>query len=263
VKLISGTILILVVCYSAPAEEIELIYDDNSPSSCFTLGCVAVRFTAPEGVWRVKTFRYLSCFETGKDVRVRILEDSSGFPGEDIFSGALVSSSIAGWNDVDLSPEGIQVKGDFYAGLECVDTTSFFDIAASSPGNTRGWEYLRSHQDWEPRDAYTFYLRVVITEKAGVEEEIKPMVFDSGQVIISKAAKIGYTLSEPTNVKIDAWEACGERIKTLKDGFEPPGNYSVDLVGTDNRGERLPRGVYFISIECDRARATQKIVIVR
>jgi hypothetical protein len=57
--------------------------------------------------------------------------------------------------------------------------------------------------------------------------------------------EIHYAVPEPAEVKIDVYNALGQRVRTLVDAPHGPGEYAVNWNATDNGGQRLSAGIYF------------------
>lgn len=74
---------------------------------------------------------------------------------------------------------------------------------------------------------------------------------------------IEYNLNTSDNVKLEIFDIKGERIKTLVNGFQTPGNYSVQWDGTNNSGSKLSSGVYFYTIQTGRNVSTKKMILLK
>jgi len=76
--------------------------------------------------------------------------------------------------------------------------------------------------------------------------------------------------SAPTTLKI--YNILGQEVRTLVDGKQPPGYYSVRWDGRDNQGKEVSSGVYFCRLEVEglkaesrklKAERTRKMVLIR
>ena len=73
------------------------------------------------------------------------------------------------------------------------------------------------------------------------------------------ATKISYSVKEGGIVRLKVYNILGEEIKTLVDGFQATGNYSVDY-----SSENLPGGIYFYRIEIGNTyRAARKMMLLK
>ena len=55
---------------------------------------------------------------------------------------------------------------------------------------------------------------------------------------------INYSLSVPSNIRLDIFNINGKHIRTLDGGFKSAGNYSLNWCGKDNQNEQVPSGMY-------------------
>lgn len=263
--LVTVVFMLVVFPVTSRAVDVELAYDSDDPSSCYPIGYVAVRFTPPEGSWRLKTFKYLSCQNTDVDVRLRILAEEGEKPGQDIYSGTTIDQTSAGWNEVDIESHHLWVEGDFYAGLECIEVESYVDIALGGfPGNERSWVYDISQQ-WEFKKDYTFYFRMVVTNEAGIEEETVPA---DGSILFCRphtfttSITISYNLPESGLVRVNVWDSSGRYVRNLARGYRSAGRFTVEWDGTGDHGDPLPAGLYFINMTHSQATQTRVIVFL-
>ncbi len=74
---------------------------------------------------------------------------------------------------------------------------------------------------------------------------------------------LSYTLPCRCRIKINVYDVCGRLIRTLKDGYSVPGEYTLKWNLKDENGIRVSQGVYFIIFEAGRYRSVEKIVIVK
>jgi len=79
------------------------------------------------------------------------------------------------------------------------------------------------------------------------------------------AADTRLQLTLPTRERVVArvYSPAGRLVKTLIDSPLPPGEHFVPWDGTDERGNRVASGVYFISAEAGADRAARKVVLLR
>ena len=64
-------------------------------------------------------------------------------------------------------------------------------------------------------------------------------------------------------VSIGLYDCLGRRVALLKEEVMPVGEYSVVWDGTNNRGERLASGIYFMRLDVGATRLTRKMVLLR
>ena len=77
------------------------------------------------------------------------------------------------------------------------------------------------------------------------------------------ALALRYSLAAEGRVTLRVHDLTGRVVKTLADGVLRPGRYSLNWSGTDDRGRKLARGVYFCRFTAGDNRATEKLVLQR
>ena len=72
---------------------------------------------------------------------------------------------------------------------------------------------------------------------------------------------IGYELSKPSHIRIEIYNALGQKIKTLVDGFENISSH-VTWDGTNDLGRGVPSGVYIYSLKADGKKINRKMLLI-
>jgi hypothetical protein len=80
---------------------------------------------------------------------------------------------------------------------------------------------------------------------------------------IRSTATISYSLSRKQRTAVSLYDVSGRRLKTLVQGIQTPGRYSLAWDGTDDKGRLLSAGVYFVKLETAEARSVKKAALVR
>jgi len=127
----------------------EESHDDGSFESEFIAGSgnfSAVRYSAGssgEDLVRFKWFQNGS----GGAFYIKVFEDDGGMPGAEIFSAVQASGNVDGWNEKDLSSQGLNVSGDFWIGVKEFSSSKPFGLDTSSDsGNS--YSRVGSSGDW-------------------------------------------------------------------------------------------------------------------
>ena len=105
-------------------------YDDGTFEDEFKAGesnYSAVRFTAVGGGEDLVRFKWYQ-IGSGGAFLIKIFEDNEGVPGEEIFSAVQASGNEDGWNEKDLSTDGIRVSGDFWVGTKEFSSSQAFGL---------------------------------------------------------------------------------------------------------------------------------------
>jgi len=77
------------------------------------------------------------------------------------------------------------------------------------------------------------------------------------------STRISYGLPSEGPVSLSVFNFLGARMKTLISGTRPAGSHSVVWDGRDNRGTRVPGGVYFFELKTPYKTLTTRTVVVR
>ncbi len=72
-----------------------------------------------------------------------------------------------------------------------------------------------------------------------------------------------FTLPAPGRARLSVHAADGRRVRTLLDGMRGAGRHDPTWDARDERGERVPAGVYFVRLATDAGKAEQKVVVGR
>jgi hypothetical protein len=75
--------------------------------------------------------------------------------------------------------------------------------------------------------------------------------------------QISYQLPSAGNVSLRVYDVTGRTVRTLQDGFQKPGAYSVNWDSRDSRGRQVPHGVYFYRLDTPGFRDVKKAVVAR
>ena len=62
---------------------------------------------------------------------------------------------------------------------------------------------------------------------------------------------------------LQVYDIAGKPIKTIVDRAETQGNKEKIWDGTDNKGEKVPTGLYFLKLETGKYKLTKKITLLR
>jgi hypothetical protein len=76
-------------------------------------------------------------------------------------------------------------------------------------------------------------------------------------------ARISYALPAAGSVTLGVYDAAGRPVRTLANGNQKAGNYSVSWDARDTDGKQVPYGVYFYRLDTPGFRAVQKAVLTK
>jgi len=147
-------------------------------------------------------------------------------------------------------------SGGDYAKEMVVDDTGTVYITGNSFG---GW----------PPDGMDDYATIKYTQSTEVTEN-NPQNFPNHLYLspnypnpFSDLTEICYGVSQKTAVNISVYNAVGQHVKTLVDDSKAPGFYRISWNGTDNVGQSLAKGIYFVRMITDELVETEKLILVR
>ena len=121
-------------------------YDDGSSEDSFNAGSsnyLAVRFSANDAGEDFMRFKWYQT-EDGGAFYLRVWEDNNGAPGTQLYSGIVASGLLTGWNEKDVSGQGIVVSGDYWVGVKEFSSSKPFGLDTDSDA---GRSYY-SEDDW-------------------------------------------------------------------------------------------------------------------
>ena len=226
----------------------------------------AVRFAAHdagEGVMRFKWYQQ----GDGGAFYVKIWEDNNGVPGEEIYSGVQVSGNADGWNQKDLSTDGVTVTCDFWVGMKRfsssmpigVDTDSNSGNSMSSDGDGT-WSAVEGN--------VMFRVDIDAGENGGDPceslsnfDDTIPSVFNVSNAYpnpFNPATKINIDIPEAGILNVGVYNLKGQLISTLLNETVYPGTHSVVWDGSN-----LTSGLYIFSVSYDGKTYNQKVTLVK
>jgi len=126
-------------------------YDDGSSEDSFNAGSsnyLAVRFSANDAGEDFMRFKWYQT-EDGGAFYLRVWEDNDGAPGTQLYSGIVASGLLTGWNEKDVSGQGIVVSGDYWVGVKEFSSSKPFGLDTDSDA---GRSYY-SEDDWATANA--------------------------------------------------------------------------------------------------------------
>lgn len=77
------------------------------------------------------------------------------------------------------------------------------------------------------------------------------------------STRINYNLSKQQKVKINIYNSKGQLIKTLVNGLQNQGKYSVVWNGKNNKGNDVAAGLYFYSMETENYKKINKMLLLK
>jgi len=79
----------------------------------------------------------------------------------------------------------------------------------------------------------------------------------------NSSTRINYSIPERTNVSLKVYNVRGELVRTLQNGQQQAGKYSVEWNGLNNTGNEVNSGIYFYRLQAEDFSGTMKMFILR
>jgi hypothetical protein len=77
----------------------------------------------------------------------------------------------------------------------------------------------------------------------------------------SARTRIELTLPKTSSVSVKAYNILGQEVSTIFNGMKNAGTHSIEWKGTDNNGNRLPSGIYFMRIKTPYHTSSKKLIL--
>ncbi|MCP4631288.1 MAG: T9SS type A sorting domain-containing protein [candidate division Zixibacteria bacterium] len=90
------------------------------------------------------------------------------------------------------------------------------------------------------------------------EDSLKPRILSSCPNPFNSRSKIKYSLNTQSEIKLSIYNLLGQKIATLVDEIQEPGEYIVDL-----NAENMSSGTYFYRITSDYGIESKKILLIK
>ncbi|MBN2380865.1 S8 family serine peptidase [candidate division WOR-3 bacterium] len=93
-------------------------------------------------------------------------------------------------------------------------------------------------------------------------DQARGIVLDKSPGVFTHSTSIRYTLPEDTHLTLTVWDAAGRCVRTLVDEYQSQGDYSVCWNGTDEQGNRLSAGIYFVRISTSSYQTSRRMILL-
>ncbi len=99
------------------------------------------------------------------------------------------------------------------------------------------------------------------------DEEVLPpsdfFVYQNYPNPFNPTTQIRYILPVSGYVKADIYTVFGEKVKTLFSGDQPGGHHSMVWDGTNQLGQKMSSGIYYLQIDAGKYRAVKKMTLLK
>jgi hypothetical protein len=243
-----------------------LYYDDGEPLSAYRWAPgyrMATRLTPDTTETECKILAIQFYHWTPGAFRPGIFDWSGSSPSDTLLEWD-ATSTVAGFNTFMVDTANIVVSGDFIVSHECVDTIT--SLGFDSYNNGRAWEYYpnppASWHSW----IETYFIRAIVEYPPYESAPPRIDILTPTKVILeppypnpfnpTTTFTIHRNLSGPMSLKI--YNLLGQEVATLVNGYAPVGTIKVVWDADKN-----PSGIYWAVLQDQKARAIQKIVLLK
>jgi len=124
------------VVYGTPFSNtvVEQSNDDGTAESFINAGSgktLAAKFSACSSGEQIIRFKWYQEEDAGA-FYIKLHADDGGMPGDELFSRVVAGGLVAGWNEYDLSSDGLDVSGDFWMAIREFSSTRGIGLDTSS-----------------------------------------------------------------------------------------------------------------------------------
>jgi ligand-binding sensor domain-containing protein len=180
---------------------------------------------------------------------------SNGLPGNYINAAATDSENVKWFGTTDVGLAAFD--GSKWFIFKTVGADTLKDIRAISvDSNNVKWVGTSDGKIWE------FDVKKPLTDDtSAVEVNAEPMLFKLNDAFpnpFNPTTTISYNLSKNMNVILTVYNAAGQKVSMLKDGFETAGSHSVVW-----DAKNMPNGVYFCTLKGTGLSQTKKMLLVK
>lgn len=135
-----------------------------------------------------------------------------------------------------------------------------FDLAAASRVCVAVWKAGASEQ--AKSGTYALAVNTAWLEAgAGVPQATR--LLGARPSPFAGSTRLEYELAIAEDVAIEVFDVSGARVATLERGVRPAGRHALAWEGTDDRGQRVPAGLYLVRLRAGATAATAKVVRTR
>lgn len=162
-------------------------------------------------------------------------------------ASASLDNSLKIWNG-----ETGELIETLYGHLSGVNSVKWLDSSRLlSAGEDRTWRTWRDTVLVEIKEPHTTFHHPI-----ALLNQINPNPF-------SRLTSICYQVSAMAHIKIRIYDGSGRLIRTLIDEKKSTGTYQISWGGKDNEDHPVSAGVYFVRLEAEDYKETEKVILLR
>lgn len=101
------------------------------------------------------------------------------------------------------------------------------------------------------------------SDSSSSSKPTKFQLFQNHPNPFNTSTKISYTLPKDGHVALGIYNANGEKVITLFDGFQFKGDQTIEWHGVDHNGSTISTGVYFVHLKTENQSQIIKILLTK
>ncbi|MFA5032450.1 MAG: C25 family cysteine peptidase [bacterium] len=98
------------------------------------------------------------------------------------------------------------------------------------------------------------------------QEKVMPNKYEFSEIYPNPVATkviLKYAIPEFAHTILKIYDMSGKLVKTLVNGTDKPGYYSIAWNSRDEHGKKLAKGVYFVKLEAGKYKQTRKLILMK
>ena len=202
----------------------------------------------------------------------------------DSWDTATLVEGADGWAMFPLAPPGTfngtysvswdeLASGTYYVGVfetTGMDNSTAVDIVGYYNSSVNGNNSLTEPGEVAVDGVNTVNLETMVAPAEVLEIFGEPHFNAENYTLLSSypnpfnpSTRIDYVVPVGGMISLSVFNILGQKLSSLVDGYKKKGGHSLNWDGTNNTGELLPAGIYFIRMEFAGGFMTQKITFLK
>lgn len=256
------------VVFIVPEDHVETVNDDGSAEFGLSLGSSRqMAVLHDEFAGDTVTIKYIKIYvETLNTAQfvIRLYEKDSvtGLPGT-IVGGQIQypsASIVPGWNYIEVPDERIVDNGEFFVAL--METPNHSAIGVDS--STNGFSYTNMGTGWTPYEDGEIMIRAIVQVSSSNNSNVSPVLTLSASNYpnpFNPETTISFTVPQNGQTSVKVYNLKGQEVRSLLNKEMTAGSSSIVWNGTDNSGDNVASGLYFVRVQNNGKAVTRKMLL--
>jgi hypothetical protein len=177
--------------------------------------------------------------------------------------GPISTTPDTGWKTLDVTS---CMQADLAASRNRTQFRMRFKVGSDYDGRGDRLDFYSSSS----APLYDKFPNIIINYLTGVEGTPNNAVNNNDTKIYQNTpnpfygtTEINYHLKRGGKINIVIYNSQGREITTLVNKYQQPGVYTISWNGTDQKGNKMPNGIYFYQLTCGSTALVQKMVLLK